>query len=73
MASMSRRRTRSSTKGQRDLGSEAASLLYLVGMIAVVVVVDWRFLRRDLWRRLVVNVSIVLVFLVVYWMSVYQP
>jgi hypothetical protein len=55
------------------LGSEAASLLYLVGMIAVVVVVDWRFLRRDLWRRLVVNVSIVLVFLVVYWMSVYQP
>lgn len=55
------------------MGSQAASLLYLLAMIAVVVVVDWRFLRRHLWRRLAVNVGIVLVFLAVYWMFVQQP
>jgi len=55
------------------MGSQAASLFYLVVMIAVVVVVDWRYLRRHLWRRLAVNVGIVLVFLAVYWMFVHQP
>ena len=55
------------------MGSHAANLLYLAVMIAVVVVVDWRFLRRHLWRRLAVNVGIVLVFLAVYWVFVYQP
>ena len=33
------------------MGSHAGSLLYMVVMIAVVVVVDWRFLRRHFWRR----------------------
>jgi hypothetical protein len=55
------------------MGSQAASLLYLVVMIAVVVVVDWRFLRRHFWTRLAVNVGIVLVFLAVYWVFVHQP
>ncbi len=49
------------------MGSRGTTLLYLVVMVAVVVVVDWRFLRRHLWRRLAVNVGIVLVFLAVYW------
>ena len=53
--------------------SQAASLLYLVVMIAVVIVVDWRFLRRHFWMRLAVNVGIVLVFLVVSWVFVHQP
>ncbi len=52
------------------MGSHGATLLYLIVMIAVVVVVDWRFLRRDFWMRLVVNVGIVLAFLAVYWMFV---
>jgi hypothetical protein len=55
------------------MGSQAASLLYLVVMVVVVVVVDWRFLRRDFWRRLAVNVGIVLAFLAVYWVFVHQP
>jgi hypothetical protein len=55
------------------MGSHGPILLYLVVMIAVVVVVDWRFLRRHLWRRLAVNVGIVLVFLAVYRMFVTQP
>ena len=49
------------------MGSRAATLLYLVVIVAVVVVVDWRFLRRHLWRRLAVNVGILLAFLAVYW------
>jgi hypothetical protein len=36
-------------------------------MVAVVVTVDWRFLRRHLWWRLAVNVGIVLGFLAAYW------
>lgn len=52
------------------MGSHGATLLYLIVMIAVVVVVDWQFLRRDFWMRLVVNVGIVLAFLAVYWMFV---
>jgi len=43
----------------------------MVAMVAVVVVVDWRFLRRNLWRRLVVNVGIVVAFLAIYWMFVH--
>jgi hypothetical protein len=53
------------------MGSHGPILLYLVVMIAAVVVVDWRFLRRHLWRRLVVNIGIVLAFLAVYWMFVH--
>ena len=49
------------------MGSQAASLLYLVVMVTVVVVVDWRLLRRHFWWRLAVNIGIVLVVLAVYW------
>jgi xanthine/uracil permease len=55
------------------MGSQAASLLYLVVMVVVVVVVDWRFLRRHFWQRLAVNIGIVLAFLAVYWMFLRQP
>jgi hypothetical protein len=55
------------------MGSHAGSLLYLVVMIGIVVVVDWRFLRRHLWWRLAVNAGIVLVFLAAYWVFVYRP
>jgi hypothetical protein len=54
------------------MGSQAASLLYLVVMVTVVVVVEWRFLRRHLWWRLAMNVGIVLVFLAVYCVFVRQ-
>jgi hypothetical protein len=55
------------------MGSREVSLLYLIVMVAVVVVVDWRFLRRQLWRRLAVNISIIVVFLAGYWMILRQP
>ena len=55
------------------MGLHGANLLYIVAMVAVVVVVDWRFLRRHFWRRLAVNAGIVLAFLAVYWLFVNQP
>jgi hypothetical protein len=55
------------------MGSQGVILLYLLVMVAVVVVVDWRFLRRYFLRRLAVNVGIVLVFLATYWVFVRQP
>jgi hypothetical protein len=55
------------------MGSRPATLLYLLVMVAVVVVVDWSFLRRHLGLRLAVNAGIVLVFLAVYWVFLRQP
>jgi MFS-type transporter involved in bile tolerance (Atg22 family) len=55
------------------MGTQAISVLYLLVMIAVVVVVDYRFLRRDPWMRLAVNIGIVLAFGAVYLAIVYHP
>jgi hypothetical protein len=41
---------------------QAAVVLYVLAMIAVVVVVDILFFRHQFWARLAVNVGIVLVF-----------
>ncbi|MGH2511289.1 MAG: hypothetical protein ACRDGQ_01240 [Candidatus Limnocylindrales bacterium] len=53
--------------------AQVGSGLYLILMVVLVVVVDWRFLRRHLWRRLAVNIGIVLAFLAVYWVFLRQP
>jgi hypothetical protein len=55
------------------VGSQAGSLLYIIVMVAVVVAVDWRFLRQYFWGRLAVNAGIILVFLAIYWVFVHQP
>ena len=36
--------------------------IYVVAMIAVIVGVDFAFLRNRIWERLIVNIGIVLVF-----------
>lgn len=48
------------------------TLLYLIVLIAVVFSVDYRFLRRDPMRRLVVNVVIVLAFAAFYLAVFYR-
>lgn len=48
------------------MGRQAAIVLYVLAMVAVVVGVDVLFLRHHLWTRLFVNIGIVLVFGVVY-------
>ena len=44
------------------MGRQAAVVLYVVALIAVVVGVDILFFRHHFWERLTVNVGIVLVF-----------
>jgi hypothetical protein len=44
------------------MGRQAAVVLYVLALVAVVVGVDVLFFRHELWVRLIVNVGIVLVF-----------
>jgi hypothetical protein len=44
------------------MGRQAAVVLYVLVMVAVVVGVDLLFFRNRLWERLMVNIGIVLVF-----------
>jgi hypothetical protein len=44
------------------MGRKAAVALYVLTLVAVVVGVDVLFFRHHVWERLIVNVSIVLVF-----------
>ena len=44
------------------MARQAAVVLYVLALVAVVVGVDVLFFRHQLWERLIVNVGIVLVF-----------
>ena len=44
------------------MGRQAATVLYVLTMVVVVVGVDVLFFRNHFWARLMVNVGIVLVF-----------
>ncbi len=44
------------------MGRQAAVVLYVLALVAVVVCVDVLFFRHQLWERLIANVGIVLVF-----------
>jgi len=44
------------------MGRQAAVVLYVLALVAVVVGVDVLFFRNRFWERLIVNVGIVLVF-----------
>jgi hypothetical protein len=48
------------------MGRQAAVVLYVLAMVAVVVGVDVLFFRHHLWERLGVNVGIVVVFAAFY-------
>jgi len=48
------------------VGRQAAVVLYVLALVAVIVAVDILFLRNHFWLRLIVNVGIVLVFVAVY-------
>jgi hypothetical protein len=52
---------------------QAAVVLYVLAMVAVVVGVDVFFFRHQVWARLVVNVGIVLLFAAFYWRFVKRP
>lgn len=48
------------------MGRQAAVVLYLAAMIAIIVGLDVAFFRNRLWERLMLNIGIVLVFVAFY-------
>jgi hypothetical protein len=55
------------------MGRQAAVVLYVLALIAVVVGVDVLFFRDRFWERLMVNVGIVLVFGAFYLRFLQRP
>jgi hypothetical protein len=49
------------------MGRQAASILYVLALVGVVVGVDILFFRNQFWERLAVNIGIVLVFVAFYF------
>ncbi len=55
------------------MGRQAAVVLYVLALVAVVVGVDVLFFRNQFWERLISNVGIVLVFGAFYLRFVKRP
>lgn len=49
------------------MGRNAAAVIYVVVMAAIIVGVDFTFFKNRFWERLIVNVGLVLVFAAFYW------
>jgi hypothetical protein len=55
------------------VGRQAAVVLYVLAMVAVVVGVDVLFFRHQFWERLIANVGIVMVFVAFYLRFLKRP
>jgi type IV secretory pathway VirB2 component (pilin) len=55
------------------MGRQAATVLYVLALVAVVVGVDVLFFRHEFLERLTVNVGIVLVFAAFYFRFLKRP
>ena len=55
------------------MGRQAAVVLYVLAMVAVVVGVDVLFFRNHFWPRLLSNIGIVLVFAAFYLRFLKHP
>jgi len=55
------------------MGRQITVVLYVVAMVAVIVGVDFLFLRHRFWERLIVNIGIVLVFAAFYLRFLRHP
>jgi len=55
------------------MSRQAANVLYVLAMVAVVVGVDILFFRHHFWERLIANVGIVLVFVAFYFRFLKHP
>ena len=55
------------------MGRQVAVALYVVGMAAAIVGVDFVFFRNRFWERLTVNIGIVLVFVAFYLRYLRRP
>ena len=66
-------RTKFTIEPGLKMGRQVAIVLYVVAMAAVVVGVDFVFLRNRFWERLTVNIGIVLVFAAFYLRFLRRP
>jgi hypothetical protein len=55
------------------MGRQAANVLYVLAMVAIIVGVDILVFRGRFWERLMVNVGIVLVFVAFYLRFLKRP
>jgi len=55
------------------MGRQAAIVLYVLAMVAVVFGVDILFFRHQFWERLAVNIGIVLIFGACYFRFLKRP
>ncbi len=55
------------------MGRQVAVVLYVLAMVAVIVGVDFVFLRNRFWARLTVNIGVVLLFAVFYFRFFRRP
>jgi hypothetical protein len=55
------------------MGRQAAAVLYVVAMVAVVVGLDVLVFRNYFWERLAANVGVVLVFVAFYFRFLKRP
>jgi preprotein translocase subunit SecE len=56
-----------------ETGRQAAAVLYVVAMVAVIVGVDLLFFKGRPWARLIANIGIVLVFAAFYLRFLWRP
>ena len=55
------------------MGRQAAVVLYILAMVAIIVGLDVVFFRHQLWERLALNIGIVLVFGAFYFRFLKRP
>jgi preprotein translocase subunit SecE len=55
------------------MSRQAAVVIYVVAMAAVIVGVDFMFFRNRFWERLIVNLGIVMVFAAFYLRFLWRP
>ena len=55
------------------MGRQAATVLYVLALVGIVVGVDILFFRHEFWTRLIVNIGIVLVFVAFYFRFLKRP
>ncbi len=56
-----------------EMDRQVGVVLYAVAMAAIIVGVDFAFLRNRFWERLIVNIGIVLVFAAFYLLFLRRP
>lgn len=55
------------------MGRQAATALYVLALVGVIVGLDVLVFRHHLWERLAANIGVVLLFVAFYWRFLRRP